>query len=249
MEYGRLANAAVDSVTSTGQQSSSLRIPVDAAPGAALIDTPQTTNDVVRKVACRRCGVLILPTTATRFSGKCAPCGQRAGRIWREWTELTLTLPLLLVILPFAMLRRGLGWLYKEVSRFVPGSKENLKTRMLGGWTADWLTIKRVWSSAPAVFNGPVGGSAEITLEYLMLRQVSQDHTIASFEIAEAIDGSFPVLSAYCILALSERGEDEVLASLPPESLESDATFRLRAGCLGARQTLREFCKRRVPQH
>jgi hypothetical protein len=36
------------------------------------------------KVACSKCGKMILPSTAERYQGKCAPCAKKANEKWSK---------------------------------------------------------------------------------------------------------------------------------------------------------------------
>jgi hypothetical protein len=193
------------------------------------------------KLPCKKCGKMILPSTAERYQGKCAPCAKKANEKWYKPLLSGLVFVFLVVIWPFFLLEFCIMSLYFMAATFVPNTKANLKARMMRGWMPDWAIIQKVWSKAPRVYAGPIGPGAEMSTEYLILKKLSEDRSVPSTEIRKGIDSKNPILAAYSMLALLYRGEREILTSLPTNVFESDEQLEYQVGCLVGRCTLREF--------
>jgi hypothetical protein len=148
-----------------------------------------------------------------------------------------------IVIWPFVALAFGACALAHGAAGCIPGTRANLRARMDRGWMPEWPVIRRVWSKSRRVYAGPVGPVAEITLPYLMVRRLSQNDSVPSAQLQQAIGPGKPVLSAYCILVLAYRGEKELLCSLPRDVVQSDEEFEWQHGCFADRIRLSDFLR------
>jgi hypothetical protein len=190
-------------------------------------------------VRCIRCGTLILSRTAARHQGRCTPC---SGKDWYDPLQLTASFALGVLASPFVFLSFLAFITSNAAARHIPGTRANFLARLEGGWTPDWPAIRRLWSRAKAVNDGPVGAGAVLTPEYLAFKQVwMHPATVTGSELRQAIGTSTTLLDAYCILALDYRDERELLMDLPREITESKRRFRVRHGCFGVEQSLGEF--------
>lgn len=154
---------------------------------------------------------------------------------------------LAIAIWPFVVVALAVGALPHAVARCVPGTRANFQAKLERGWRPDWLTIRRLWLKANALYLGPVGPCAEITPEYLALKFVwSHPDIVSRQDLRMAIGSSSTILDAYCIQALDDRNERHLLADLPPGVGESKRRFKLRNCCFGAECTLGEFLASRT---
>lgn len=180
------------------------------------------------RLACTKCGVAILPETAERNGGKCAPCAARKRfALFRDLPGHVLAI----VAWPFVAIVFLAVRLWKQVAAVVPGTKANLYSRLKEGWIPNWSTVQNVWMVAPCFYPGLIGPDARITLEFALLETLTNDESISSTVIAGAVDEDLPMLSAYCIEVLQRRGETEIVSSLPVEALEASATVDRQVGC------------------
>jgi hypothetical protein len=197
------------------------------------------TDDGAR---CSRCGLPILRRTAIRYRGKCVPCSRKR---WYDPLVTTFFFASMMACLPFFLIRVGITSAGRFVAKYVPGAREHVKAKLNSGWSPDWATVRRIWSSAREVYAGPIGYGAEIKVEYMLLEAVIGNHQIASSLFLREIGTENSILAAYCIEALAFRGEHAILRSIPQEILRSKRQFSLRLGCVGSECTLGEFAQSR----
>jgi hypothetical protein len=184
------------------------------------------------KVACTKCGSEILPATAERHLGKCAPCAAK------KWYLPIVNSPgniLSWIVWPFLAGGILLVMFYLRLAAVVPGTKANLKRRMTKGWIPDWDTVRRVWASAPRLYIGPIGPAAECTVEFMMLECLTDRLAISSSSVADCIHERSRMLSAYCIELLRRRREYEILESLPIAASEAAISVDWQIGCFAPR--------------
>lgn len=197
------------------------------------------TNDGAR---CSRCGTSILRRTVIRYGGKCVPCSRKR---WYDPLLDAVWFVSMLACAPYFLLRLGIGFAYHRVAKLIPGTRDNIQLKLESGWSPDWSTVRRIWSSAKEVYVGPIGPGAEVKVEYLLVKAAAENREIATSHFHNEIIANNPILAAYCIEALVIRGEHMALQSISEDVLQSEKRFPFRAGCFGTECTLGEFAQPR----
>ena len=195
----------------------------------------QNTSD---QVHCSRCGAWILPSTANRFRGKCARCGKQK---WYEPARAAMELTAFVFMWPAILIAFLVMSFCQFAAQFVPGTRENLTSRLAAGWKPEWQTVRYFWSTARRVYDGPVGFAGEITPEFMLVEYMANHRTISSQVLFDAISTQNAVLSAYCVLALGYRRETAILRSLPEELLQCPTPLSHQVGCFVVDTTLGDF--------
>lgn len=190
---------------------------------------------ISRSTQCRRCNRSILTRTAERHEGLCARC---AGPNPSSGIFSALEFAGWLTMLPFLFLLLLVRLAFNYTTQFIPGTRSNLLKKFQTGWQPNFDHACRIWSRANCCFEGPVGYSAIITPEYLLVQIITQDITIDSGKILRAIDWRLPMLAAYCITVLENRGEITLLNKLPDDIAKSRAPIQSQCGCIGLTMAL-----------
>jgi len=180
------------------------------------------------RTACRKCGSSILLATAEHHKGKCALCAKKKWQL--QLRELFRGLSLF-AVWPFLALMGGSVMLWNLASAWVPGTRGYLTRRVANGWNPDWLLVTKIWGNAPCLYKGPIGPSAGLTLEYLLLQRLAHNLTIPSSVVVESLDARAPMRTAYCVELLSMRDDRAILDVLPAEIMKVSRSVQTQVGC------------------
>lgn len=165
-----------------------------------------------------------------------------------QWLKDNSFSVVMVILWPFLMLMYVPVMAWLKIAPSIPGTKANMVARLKGGWHPEWSKVCQIWSTSQSVCAGPIGPSAHLTPEYLLLNVIAGDSRISTEDIFNAISVSNATLSAYCIIALTYRDEYNLLNTLPIEILQSPETICVRLGCPVSLTTLGEFATTRLSQ-
>lgn len=198
---------------------------------------------------CTRCGTTILAKTAVRYGGRCAPCSNKR---WydgpREIAMFVWFFTWLLIVGPFLFVFLACRLAGDYVAKYTPGTRANLLAKLQQGWQPDWQTAKRCWSRAKTCFQGPVGYSAMVTPEFLLIKDVASNPSISTEEIFSEISVKQPMVAAYCIVTLVYRQEAKLLRKVHREVFESKAPIRSQYSCIAVETELGKLLEARIAE-
>jgi len=135
------------------------------------------------------------------------------------------------------------NWIKQIVGIAVLGLNRN---RILEKVHADpqsaWPVVERVWRAARGVYRSPIGASARVPFELLLLEEMLKKPAECEDVLAQHISHSNAYVSAYCLLGLERLGSHKI-KDLPESLTSRQETVRICIACLSMPQSLGSFAK------